>query len=137
MSTKAKTKSAAPKAKPARPMPKFAPAPTWIKDLFADLLSGFPETQPRTMFGYPAAFVNGNMACCVFGDHLMMRLSEADRTAFLKTKGAKMFEPMPGRPMKEYVEVPSETMKSKAELNKLVKKSVAFVQTMPPKVKGK
>lgn len=130
-----KTKAAAPKAQTARPIPSFAPAPEWIKDLFADLVSHFPEAEPRKMFGYPSAFVNGNMACGVFADRLMVRLSEADRARFLQMPGAKSFEPMPGHPMKEYVEMTPGLLRAPSELRKWIKKGMAYAHTLPPKAR--
>jgi len=115
-------------------MPKFKPAPEWIKELFANTISYFPEAEPRQMFGYPCAFVHGQMMCGVFADRLMMRLSEEDRAKFLKLEDAKQFELMPGRPMREYVEVPKAITES-AELKKWLKKSFAYTQSLPPKVK--
>ncbi|MEK7328704.1 MAG: TfoX/Sxy family protein [Chloroflexota bacterium] len=129
----AKTKSPRPKSQTPK-MEKFKPAPDWIKELFADTLGDFPMAEQRKMFGYPCAFVNGQMFVGVFGDKLMMRLAEAERAKFLKLEGAKQFEPMPGRAMKEYVEVPDEILKS-AELKKWLKKSLAYAQSLPPKVK--
>lgn len=117
-------------------MSKFMPAPESIKKLFAEALGDFPMAEQRKMFGYPCAFVNGQMFVGVFGDKLMMRLSEEDRARFLKLPGAKQFEPMPGRPMREYVEVPKAITES-AELRKWLKKSLAYAQSLPPKVKKK
>jgi TfoX/Sxy family transcriptional regulator of competence genes len=129
----AKSKSQKPKSQTPK-MPKFKPAPESIKKLFADTLGDFPMAEQRKMFGYPCAFVNGQMFVGVFADRLMMRLSEEDRAKFLKLPGAKQFEPMPGRPMKEYVEVP-EAMLRPAELKKWLKKSLAYAQGLPPKKK--
>jgi hypothetical protein len=42
-----------------------------------------------------------------FQDAIIVRLGEDDRVALLKLKGAARFEPMQGRPMKEYVVVPA------------------------------
>ena len=58
------------------------------------------------MFGYPAAFVGGNMATGLFADHWVVRLPEAEIEA-AKAAGAGSFEPMPGRPMKAFVVIPS------------------------------
>ena len=128
-----KSKSKKPKSQTPK-MPKFRPAPEWIKELFAEALGDFPMAEQRKMFGYPCAFVNGQMFVGVFADRLMMRLSEEDRARFLKLPGAKQFEPMPGRPMKEYVEVPKAITES-AELKKWLKKSLAYAQSLPPKKK--
>ena len=130
----AKSKTAKPKSKTSK-MPKFAPAPEALKARFAELTADLPGCEPRKMFGYPCAFVNGQMFVGVFADRLMMRLSESDRATFLKLKDAKQFEPMPGRPMKEYVEVPKGLMESTTDLKKWLKKSLAYAQTLPPKVK--
>ena len=129
---KAKAATTKPKAKPAH-MPKFAPRPDWIKEQFAELISHYPEIEPRKMFGYPAGFVNRQMTVCVFGDRLMIRLSTTDRAAFLKRPNTKLFEPMPGRPMREYVEVPPELMKKNAELRKWIKKGIDYAKSLPPK----
>jgi len=134
MPAKAKTEIAIPAAK-SRPMPKFAPAPEWITELFSNLMRDYPQAERRKMFGYPSAFVNGNMACGVFADRMMVRLSEADQAKFLKLPKAKLFEAMPGHPMKNYVEIPREMIRTRVELKKWVKKGMAYTETMPPKVK--
>jgi TfoX/Sxy family transcriptional regulator of competence genes len=64
-----------------------------------------PKVVRKPMFGYPALYLNGNMFAGTFQDKVVARLSEPERTRSLKA-GAKQFEPMPGRPMKEYVVVP-------------------------------
>ena len=101
-------------------MPKFTPAPEALKATFAKAIDGLPGIEPRKMFGYPCAFVNGQMFVGVFADRLMLRLSDADRAKFLKLPGAKPFEPMPGRVMKEYVEMPKEMLDSPAELKRWI-----------------
>jgi TfoX/Sxy family transcriptional regulator of competence genes len=59
------------------------------------------------MFGGPAYFVNGNMFAGVLGEQLMVRLDADDRAELLDADpGAVPFEPMPGRPMREYVTLP-------------------------------
>jgi len=130
------TTQARPKLK-ATGIPRFKPAPEWIKKLFANVISHFPEAETRKMFGYPCAFVNDQMMCGVYADRMMLRLSAEDRAGFLKLKGAKPFEPTPGRPMKEYVEAPPGMLTSTAELRKWLKKSVAYTRSLPPKEKKK
>jgi len=122
-------------SKPARKMPKFKPAPESLKMQFAEMIARYPEAEPRQMFGYPSAFINGQMFICIFGDSIMLRLSEADRAQFLKMPNTKLFEPMPGRPMKEYVQIPSDMLGNKKELGKWIAKSMAYAQSLPPKVK--
>src|SRR5207248_2604784 len=97
-----------PRAKPkprTRPMPTFTKAPPELVETFTAAIQRIPDVQPRKMFGYPAAFTNTLMFSCLFRDAMILRLSEGDRAA-LRAAGGTPFEPMPGRPMREYIAVP-------------------------------
>jgi TfoX/Sxy family transcriptional regulator of competence genes len=59
----------------------------------------------RRMFGYLAAFVNGNMFAGLHQDDVLVRVPEAERQALLDC-GGRNFEPMPGRVMKNYLLLP-------------------------------
>ncbi|MFI5414947.1 MAG: TfoX/Sxy family protein [Candidatus Lutacidiplasmatales archaeon] len=80
---------------------------------FRELLKEVPEAVERQVFGQPAAFVRGNMFLCVFGSNVIARLSESDRALAHKELGAKPFEPMPGRPMREYVVLPDTVLRDR------------------------
>ena len=116
-------------------MPKFTPAPQAVVNFFQTAIEGFPEVAYRKMFGYPCAFVHGQMLTGIFQDRIMLRLSETDRAKFLKLPGAKPFEPMPGRVMREYVELPPDMMHSQAAIKRWLKYGLAYVETLPPKTK--
>ena len=129
-------KKAAPKksaAKSARKMPVFSKAPPALVAQFEQLTAALPMVEPRKMFGYPAAFVNGQMFASLFQDHFILRLPAAEREAFISAHGARVFEPMPGRPMREYVEVPPALLKSGRELDDWLAKGLAYAQSLPPK----
>src|SRR5436853_357761 len=114
-----------------RQMPEFTKAPPEVVARFARATEGLGGVEQRKMFGYPAAFAGGNMMACVFQDRIMLRLSPSDRAAALALPGAKLFEPMPGRPMKEYVELPAST--KPADFAKWVDRSLAYVKSLPPR----
>lgn len=116
-------------------MPKFTPAPESVIRIFDQAMAELPQAERRKMFGYPCAFVRGQMLCGIFADRIMLRLSESDRAAFLKLPGAKTFEVMPGRPMREYVELPPEIMNSPQEFTGWLRRGLAYVETLPPKEK--
>jgi TfoX/Sxy family transcriptional regulator of competence genes len=122
------------KAKPGS-FPKFTPAPEAVVELFHAGLEGLPEVELRKMFGYPCAFVRGQMLTGIFQDHIMLRLSGEDRAKCLKLPGVKPFEPIPGRVMREYVELSADIMNSPAALKRWIKRGLAYVETLPPKVK--
>lgn len=99
---------------------------------FDEALPKTTRVEKRKLFGMPAAFVNGNMFAGLHNQNIALRLSEKDRAALLKS-GWSQFEPMAGRPMKEYLTSPAEIKSS--ELKKWLNLSYDFVAAEPPKVK--
>ena len=47
--------------------------------------------------------------------------------------GWSLFEPMPGRPMRQYVETPPEVAADVAAVRHWVERAAAYVRTLPPK----
>jgi TfoX/Sxy family transcriptional regulator of competence genes len=94
-----------------------------------------PGAEMRRMFGYPCVFVNGNMLAGLFDDFMMMRLSPTDRQAFLQLDGAREFSPMPGRPMREYVAVPSDILADDERLAAWLERGRAYAESLPAKPK--
>lgn len=93
-----------------------------------------PRVVRKPMFGYPALYLRGNMFAGTFQDKVVTRLSETDRATALKV-GAKPFEPMPGRPMKEYVVVPAADVGKPAALAKWIERARSYAETLPVKEK--
>ncbi len=109
-------------------------APEALVRRFDEVVPKDSGVERRPMFGYPAAFLHGNMLCGLFQDQLLIRLGEADRSTFLKLRGARTFEPMKGRQMKEYVTVPENVLGDDAALGSWLAKSVEYVGSLPRKV---
>src|SRR2546425_3427341 len=82
------------------------------------------------MFGSPAVFVNGNMFAGLFQDSMILRLNAEDRATF---PGATPFEPMPGRPMREYVVAPGSVADSTMQLRTWLERARHFAAALPPK----
>jgi TfoX/Sxy family transcriptional regulator of competence genes len=120
---------------PAAKKTKLKPAPADLVTLFNHLLKSVPEAQTRKMFGYPSAFMSGNMFAGLFQDKMVFRLSEQDRASFLKQKTAKQFEPMRGRPLREYVVLSQAILASVKELESWMIRAAQFAKTLPPKKK--
>jgi TfoX/Sxy family transcriptional regulator of competence genes len=114
-------------------MPKWRPAPDELKQVFEKAIQSFPEAEPRKVFGYPAAVINGHMFAGLHQEDMILRLGEVDRAQLLKRPGAKLFEPMPGRPMREYVVVPPAILKSAPQLNNWLEKALTYTRSLPPK----
>jgi len=103
------------------------------KRLFDSLVPDDPRVKVRPMFGNVSAFVNGNMFMGVYGVGLFVRLSEEWREELLSSAGAAVFEPMKGRPMKEYVMVPPSWKAQPEKIRPWVARSLEFAGKMPPK----
>jgi TfoX/Sxy family transcriptional regulator of competence genes len=112
-------------------------SPEALVATFQAALPGDGSAERRQMFGYPAAFVNGRMATGLHQEDLIVRLPEARRRVLLKQPGARTFEPMPGRPMKEYVIVPPAVVDDAAELRAWMREAIAHTASLPPKAKAK
>ena len=102
---------------------------------FQELLPTDAGVNERKMFGQPVAFVNGNMFLGVFGENLFVRLSEKDRAEAINRLGCVLFEPMPGRAMKEYVVLPKVILQKRTESKKWVKRSLAYATTLSTKAR--
>jgi TfoX/Sxy family transcriptional regulator of competence genes len=116
-------------------MKKWKPAPREAIAAFEAATSGLPGAEPRKMFGYSCVFAKGNMFAGLHEAGMVIRLADEQRVEFLRLKGAKQFEPMPGRVMREYVVVPKALLKAPGELRPWVEKSLAFVSSLPAKPK--
>jgi TfoX/Sxy family transcriptional regulator of competence genes len=120
---------------PSSPMSKgkWQKAPQELVTFFTEAMKYLPGAEPRKMFGYPCAFVNGQMFTGLFADRMFLRLSEADRIAFRKLDGAQPFEPVAGRPMREYSVVPPAMLHNLPELDAWLAKSFNYAKSIPPK----
>ena len=116
-------------------MRKWKPAPAKAVTAFETATSGLPGAEPRKMFGYSCAFTKGNMFAGLHEAGMVLRLPEEQREEFLRLKGAKQFEPMPGRVMREYVVVPKVLLGSPERLRAWVEKSLTYVLSLPAKPK--
>ena len=124
---------APPKKRPAGPAREWEPASAeWLR-VYAEVATGLGEQ--RRMFGYPCSFVNGNMFAGLFQTGLFLRLSETDRARFLKLPGATRFEPLPGRPMREYVTAPSDMTGQPGLTAKWLSRAYAYGSSLPPKAR--
>lgn len=87
----------------------------------------------RKMFGQPVAFVGGQMAFGVYGSEVFFRLSESDQAVATERDGAHPFEPMPGRPMREYVILPPKILADPRKGPEWVARCSAYTASRPKK----
>jgi hypothetical protein len=112
-------------------MPTFSEPPPELVARFGELAALATGADYREVFGYPSCVRHGNMFMGLYEDSLILRLAEPDKAEFLSRYGAELFEPLPDRPMKEYVVVPP-ALVGTAEIEDWVRRSLAYAEQLPP-----
>ena len=120
-----------------REMPKFDKSSPELVARFNTTLErhAAADVVLRKMFGYPCAWVNGNMATGLFAEQWWVNVADADREALLGMPGGQPFEVMPGKPMGRNVDLPPDVLASDASVDAWITKALAFTRTLPPKTK--
>ena len=111
-----------------REMPKFTKTPPEMIAAFESARPARADVEKKTMFGYPAFFVKGNMFAFTFGPKIAVRLGES------APKDAKPFEIMNGKGMAQYYEVPASATKG-AALKRWIAEGLRYADKMPAKAK--
>ncbi len=87
---------------------KWQKAPEELKVLLERVMTGI-DCEKRSMFGYPAYFINQNMFAGLFQSAVFMRLSPEQLSTLTKIHPSiSQLEPMPGRPMKNHYAIPED-----------------------------
>ena len=94
-------------------------------------LNGMPFVEKK-MFGGVGLLLNGNLACGVNKDNLIVRVDPEKHTALLRKPHAKPFD-LTGKPMKGWLLVEADGVKTDKQLSAWVKEGVEFALTLPPK----
>jgi TfoX/Sxy family transcriptional regulator of competence genes len=106
-----------------------------VKLLGEAIPQGEVAVEFKPMFGAPCYWTGGNMVAGVHQESIFVRLSEEDRAELLTQPGAHLFEPMEGRPMREYVVVPETVLDDRAALGGWLSRGLAYTASLPPKQK--
>ena len=120
-------------------MEKFEKEDAETVGIFSDLMVGV-ECERRRMFGCSVAFLNGNMFAGVFADRLFFRLDAHARAGLGdRARELTVFEPVSGRAMKAYMELPGKRRDDSlfADLLVLALESARALPVKEKKTKGK
>lgn len=120
-----------------REVPKFEKSSPELVARFGVVLDrvGTPDVTRRPMFGYPCAWLGGNMATGLFAQEWWVRVSEPRREALLALAGAHPFQVMPGRDMGRYVVLPDDVVEDDGQIDAWVSEALAYTATVPVKKK--
>lgn len=90
------------------------------------------EVIERKMFGGICFLLDGNMACGVIDQDLIVRVGKENYEAALAEENTRQFD-FTGRPMAGWVLVEPEGIESKQDLGNWLAKGVAIARSLPPK----
>lgn len=96
------------------------------------LLEGKSGCVGKKMFGGVCFLLNGNMACGVLNEDLIVRVGPQSYEDCLKMPNTKPFD-ITGRPMKGWVMVAPEGHKTAKDLRSWIERGVTFTRTLPAK----
>jgi len=94
-------------------------------------LNSMPFVEKK-MFGGVGFLLNGNLACGVNKENLIVRVDPEKHSALLKKPHTKPFD-LTGKPMKGWLVVEADGVKTDRKLNAWVKEGVEFALTLHPK----
>jgi TfoX N-terminal domain len=97
-----------------------------------DILGGAEGVAEKKMFGGIAFLINGNMACGVNRDDMIVRLEPEQTDAALAEPHVRLFD-MTGRPMKGWVVVGPGGVAEDADLRSWVGRGADFARSLPAK----
>jgi TfoX/Sxy family transcriptional regulator of competence genes len=95
-------------------------------------LEGAPVLVEKKMFGGVGFMVQGNMACGVHEDGLIVRVGPEAYPRSVMEPHTRPFD-LTGRPMKGWVVVVPEGYRSEDDLRAWVEEGLDFALTLPPK----
>lgn len=84
----------------------------------------------KKLFGGVGFLVNGNLACAVSKEDMLVRVEPETTDDVLKTKHTRVFGT---RPMKGWILVAPEGLKTAKALAKWIEIGVAYAASLPPK----
>jgi TfoX/Sxy family transcriptional regulator of competence genes len=100
-----------------------------LADRIRELVGGQKKVTEKKMFGGIAFMVGGKMAVGIIGDDLMVRVGPESHDAALKLAHVRPMD-FSGRPMKGYVYVAPQGIRTKAALLKWIDRGFNFAKTL-------
>jgi TfoX/Sxy family transcriptional regulator of competence genes len=104
-----------------------------LTDRIRTILETYPTIVEKKMFGGVGFMINGNLACGVQGEDMIVRVGVENNDASLAQPYVRPFMVMPGKPMAGWVLVAPEGTSTEQDLKKWVAAGVAYASTLPEK----
>jgi len=96
-----------------------------LNDRIREAIAVYPDVEEKHMFGGTCFMLNGKMCVGVVKDEMMCRIGPDAQTEALERKGCREMD-FTGKPMKGYVYVSEEGLKTQKDLEYWIGLCVAF-----------
>jgi TfoX/Sxy family transcriptional regulator of competence genes len=103
-----------------------------LADRVLQVIEAEPGFDERRMFGSLVFLINGNMACGVSGERLIVRAGPERAEEAMARPGTSVFD-VTGKPMKGWVVVDPVVLDEDADLEEWVRLGIDFAESLPPK----
>ncbi len=103
-----------------------------LAERIREVLASKPTLTEKKMFGGIAFILNGNIACGVTGNDLMVRVGPEGYEAALALPHVRVFD-MTGKPMSGWVVVQAAGIINPADLRAWVEKGTVYAASLPAK----
>ena len=102
-----------------------------------DGLAAALPVRRKKMFGTSSWFMDSNdqMMAGVWGDGVMVRVGEDEAGGLVESGKAEVFDPMGGRPMREYVFLNADRIAEDSDLIEWLERAAGFTAGLAPKKK--
>ena len=97
-------------------------------------IGGKGEISEKKMFGGLCFLLRGKMCCGILKSKLVARVDPKESAGLLKRAHVRPMD-FTGRPMKGFLYVGQDALKSSSELNQWLKRCLAFASSLPAKKK--
>ena len=91
-----------------------------------------PGYDEKKMFGGICFLIDGNMACGILHDDIIIRVGIDNYEESLRLPNTRIFD-ITGKPMRGWVLVSSEGHESDEDLTEWVQKGIKYARSLPPK----
>jgi TfoX/Sxy family transcriptional regulator of competence genes len=98
-----------------------------------DLLQPHRNIIEKKMFGGVGFILQGNMACGILGNDLIVRVEPGNQAALLSLPFVRPFMGRPGKPMAGWILVTPDGVAADSDLQKWVEIGYKYASSLPPK----
>ena len=103
-----------------------------LAERIREVLGDNPEIREKKMFGGLAFMLNGNMACGLIKEDLMVRVGSENYEKDLSKPHARKME-FTGRPMKGFITIDAEGLEDDKMLKVWIKQGLDYAGSLPAK----